>query len=69
VNIQRIRRTSMYDETQRCDFCDEPAEPGYTFMGEFVQGPRGGRLTVCDKCLAETRKSPIGFLSERKEAK
>lgn len=64
MNIQRLRRDSVHDNEQLCDYCDESAVPGYRFGGEHVQGPRGGSLTVCDKCLAKTRKSPIGFLNE-----
>jgi hypothetical protein len=68
MNIQRIRRESVYDEGEVCDFCDQSACPGYRFMGsDDIMGPRGSHLTVCDDCLAKTRRSRIGFWNDRLE--
>ena len=61
MNIQRIRRLRQDEPVDSCDFCDEPTEQGFQFMGD-VTGPRGRHLTVCDECLKKTKANKIGFL-------
>jgi hypothetical protein len=60
MNIQRIRRTSKYEQADKCGFCDKDMETGYRFY--FDDGR--GSVCCCDSCLAKTRKSKIGFLCE-----
>lgn len=65
MTVQRIRRTSKYDEDEKCDCCDEPVTVGYRFSDGNLQvsGPRGYGLTICDECLKRAKASPIGFYS------
>lgn len=64
MNIERVRRLGQYDESPKCDFCDENMTTGFIFGGEIspgnlLYGTRGAGLNVCDVCLGRAKKVGI----------